>query len=322
MHFVPYTWRIGLTLKHCELITLVNQYNWIDCSSVGQRNRLENTQIALCAHFLHLSFDLPFDEFLPDTVPLNFAIQGESIDLSLFIPEFHTSRNIVSSLEKYAKVLSKDGSTTTKKTEAIPKWRNVCLQSMGWVDFWWVPIGAINIVYTYHPCPPLGPQPQADISTPVKEEILLSPIRFPHQNRDSRKRSPEGAYKFDPTTLKADTVSVELEIGPSVLLLYGTALKNFMNFKENIFGEDQAFTDMQRSSESAEMKTEDSSANLPLELRGDFDHREYRPLEVDVSIIMHDIQAHLLKVLPLDCTLMFYCCLFFRIVQKRIHLVR
>jgi hypothetical protein len=125
MHFVPYTWRFGLTLKHCELITLANQYNWIDCSSVGQRTRLENTQLALCAHFLHLSFDLPFDEFLPETLPLNFSIQGESIDLSLFIPEFHTSRNIVQSLEKYAKVLSKDGSTT-KKTEIIPKWRNAC----------------------------------------------------------------------------------------------------------------------------------------------------------------------------------------------------
>ncbi|XP_063925143.1 bridge-like lipid transfer protein family member 1 isoform X3 [Zophobas morio] len=301
MHFVPYTWRFGLTLKHCELITLVNQYNWIDCSSVGQRTRLENTQLALCAHFLHLSFDLPFDEFLPETVPLNFSVQGESIDLSLFIPEFHTSRNIVQSLEKYAKVLSKDGSTT-KKTEIIPKWRNACQNSAGWVDFWWVPIGAINIVYTYHPCPPLGTTPQADISTPVKEEILLSPMRFPH-HRKNRKRSPEGVQKFDPMSLKADTVSVELEIGPSVLLLYGTALKNFMNFKENIFGEDQSFTDMQQASQAengtgGDLKSEDSSANLPLELREDFDHRNYRPLEVDVSIIAHDIQAHLLK----NCT--------------------
>ncbi|KAF7285801.1 hypothetical protein GWI33_009982 [Rhynchophorus ferrugineus] len=298
MHFVPYTWRFGLTLKHCELMTMINQYNWIDCSSAGQRNRLENTQLALCAHFLHMSFDLPFDEFLPDTVPINLAIQGESIDLSLFIPEFHTSRNIISSLEKHAKVLSKDGSTT-KKTEIIPKWRNVCQNSAGWIDFWWIPIGAINIIYVYHPCPPLGPQPQADISTPVKEEILLSPIRFPHQ-RKKRKRSLERGQKFDPTTLKADTVTVELEIGPSVLLLYGTALKNFMIFKENIFGEDQVFTDMQQAqpnenTNSSDMKSEDSSNNIPLELKEDFDHRYYRPLEVDVSIIMHDIQAHLLK---------------------------
>lgn len=45
-----------------------------------------------------------------------------------------------------------------------------------------------------------------------------------------------------------------------------------------------------------ELKAEDSRLNIPLELREDFDHRNYRPLEVDVSIIMHDIQAHLLKV--------------------------
>ncbi|KAG5893448.1 hypothetical protein JTB14_012167 [Gonioctena quinquepunctata] len=301
LHFVPYTWRFGLTLKHCELLTQVNQYNWIDCSSVGQRNRLENTQLALCAHFLHLSFDLPFDEFLPVTVPVNLSIQGESIDLSLFIPEYHSSRNIVLALEKHAKVLSKDGSTT-KKTEAIPKWRNICQKSAGWVDFWWVPIGAINILYTYHPCPPLGPQPQADISTPVKEEILLSPIRFPHQ-RKNKKRSPDGNLKFDPSTLAADTVNVELEIGPSVILVYGTALKNFLNFKENIFGEDQVFTDMQQamgsdSTSSSEMKTEETNTNIPLELREGFDYRNYRPLEVDVSVIMHDVQAHLLK----NCT--------------------
>lgn len=104
------------------------------------------------------------------------------------------------------------------------------------------------------------------------------------------------------TTLKADIVSVELEIGPSVVLLQGTALRSFLNFKENIFGEDQMFTDMQESSNSTtdntsgELKEDDSLANLPLELRDDFDYRNYRPLEVDVSIVMHDVQAHLLKV--------------------------
>lgn len=299
LHFVPYTWRFGLTLKHCEILTLVNQYNWIDCSSVGQRQRLENTHIALCAHFLHMSFDLPFEEYLPETVPLNFSIQGESIDLSLFIPEFHTSHNTILALEKHAKVRSKDGSAT-HKTEIIPKWRNVCQPNNGWVDFWWVPIGAINILYVYHPAPPLGPPPQADISTPVKEEILLSPIRFPH-HRNKHRRSPDGVHqKFNPTSLAADTVTVELEIGPSVLLLYGTALRNFLNFKENIFGDDQSFTDMQQTvhENNSELKADTSSCSLPLELQEDFDDRDYRPLEVDVSIIAHDIQAHLLK----NCT--------------------
>ncbi len=59
---------------------------------------------------------------------------------------------------------------------------------------------ALSIQYTYHPMPPLGPgkiipikfafhfgvngiqyflDPQADITTPEKEEILLSPMRIP-----------------------------------------------------------------------------------------------------------------------------------------------
>lgn len=125
MHFVPYTWRFGLTLKHCELLTCSNMFNWIDCSSVGQKQRLETGRLALCAHLFHLSFDLPFDQFLPDTVPLTFSIQGESIDLSLFIPEVHTSRNVILALEKYSKILSKEGSLR-QKTENIPKWRSIC----------------------------------------------------------------------------------------------------------------------------------------------------------------------------------------------------
>lgn len=126
----------------------------------------------------------------------------------------------------------------------------------------------------------------------------------------------DGLQRFDPTTLKADVVTVELEIGPSVFLLYGTTLRSFLNFKvfcvsncecfnhslvvqENIFGEDQNFTDMQQSSlnsDGQELKEDNSLSNLPLELQEDFDHRTYRPLEVDVSVIMHDVQVHLLKV--------------------------
>lgn len=31
--FVPYTWRFQIVLKEFELLTLANEYNWIDCSS-------------------------------------------------------------------------------------------------------------------------------------------------------------------------------------------------------------------------------------------------------------------------------------------------
>lgn len=53
------------------------------------------------------------------------------------------------------------------------------------MDCWHVPELQLSIGYTYHPVPPLGPSPQANVSTPEKEELLLSPIRAPH-----RKKSP------------------------------------------------------------------------------------------------------------------------------------
>lgn len=314
IHFIPYTWRLGLTLKHCELITLSNEYNWVDCSSVGHERLLENARVALCAHLFHLSFDLPFDDFLPETVTLNFGIQGESIDLSLCVPETHTSHSYLLAFEQHAKVVNENSNgTLRKRADNIPRWRNICQQSDGWIDFWWVPIGAINIQWVYHPVPPLGPQPQADISTPVKEELLLSPMRFPRgRNKPSAtRRSPDARRsrtRFDPTTLASDRVTVELEIGPSVLLLFGTALRNFMHLKENIFGDDQIYTDMQTGIQSSIQNSNNTTAgdtvqadgspsnrDVPPEMQEDFDYRNYRPLEVDVSIIMHDIQAHLLK---------------------------
>lgn len=30
-HFVPYTWEIEIVLKEFELMTLTNEWNWIDC---------------------------------------------------------------------------------------------------------------------------------------------------------------------------------------------------------------------------------------------------------------------------------------------------
>ena len=53
------------------------------------------------------------------------------------------------------------------------------------MDCWAVPELTLLVSYTYHPMPPRGPSPQANVSTPEKEELLLSPIRAPY--RGSRK---------------------------------------------------------------------------------------------------------------------------------------
>lgn len=36
--FVPYTWTINLLVKQFEVVTLANEYNWIDTSSQYQEN--------------------------------------------------------------------------------------------------------------------------------------------------------------------------------------------------------------------------------------------------------------------------------------------
>ncbi|XP_043271443.1 transmembrane protein KIAA1109 isoform X4 [Venturia canescens] len=312
LHFVPYTWKFSLLLKEFELITISNEYNWIDCSSQNQ----ENAHIAFCGEFFDLSFDLPFVDFLPVTIPLRFWIQGESVDLSFYLPEVNTNRVIMLALDKNAKIMTRDG--TSKRLADMPrqkKWRNVCQRGAGWVDCWSVPIVALSINYTYHPCPPLGPTPQANITTPEKEEILLSPMRIPRCRKSPGLHwTQDGTQKFDPQSIAPDKVSLELEIGPSTLILYGSLIKNFIHLKENIFGYYQSFTDMQASRTTQSSGTTGSGANERSKDRDvqnnssveasiedeetrtkSFDPRYYRPIEVTVGITMHDIQAHLIK---------------------------
>ncbi|XP_055381705.1 bridge-like lipid transfer protein family member 1 isoform X2 [Condylostylus longicornis] len=332
--FVPYVCKFTILLKDFELITLSNEYNWIDCSSTNQ----ENNHIAFCGDLFDLSFSLPFDDFLPEKVPIKFWIHGEGLDLKLYLPEVSTSRPIVIAIDQNCKILTRSGKIK-KRSDLYPrKWQRVCQRSVGWVDFWSAPIVAISILYVYHPMPPVGPQAQADITTPEKEEILLSPIRIP-----KLKKSPvmnwamNESFKFDPTTLPADEVTVEIEIGPSVLLAYGSVLRNFIHLKvhcavdfflfymknylvylqENIFGDDQNFSDMEQSNSNfkASIGMEYNNKDIsilkdgqnknpvpnvigPDEKQKCFDPRYYRPLEVVVSLTIHDIQAHLVK----NCT--------------------
>uniref|UniRef100_A0A0A9WZW5 Fragile site-associated protein C-terminal domain-containing protein n=1 Tax=Lygus hesperus TaxID=30085 RepID=A0A0A9WZW5_LYGHE len=291
-----------LLMKEFEFIMPANEYNWIDCSSQSH----ENMYIAFCGELFDFSFDLPFTDFLPPNIPLKFWIQGESMDLALYLPEVFTSRNTLLSLDQNAKLLGRDGNLMgPRTTDSNRKWRNVCKRKDGWLDCWSVPIVALSINYIYHFMPMFGPPPQADITTPEKEEILLSPMRMPHSRKRPMMRNwKQDGRRFDPTTLPADKVSLELEIGPSVLLIYGSWIKGFVNLKENIFGDDQVFTDMNEAPEfhltpkAASVVPETPNSAMEDSSKEDFDPRVYRPLEVTVSITMHDIQAHLVK----NCT--------------------
>ena len=76
---------------------------------------------------------------------------------------------------------------------------------------------------------PAGPAPQANVPTPEREELLLTPVRFPVQVPFRTAR--QSTMEFDPTTLNPDQVNVDIELGPSELFVYGTVLRVFLNLK-------------------------------------------------------------------------------------------
>lgn len=115
------------------------------------------------------------------------------------------------------------------------RWRNLVKRSEGWVQCWTVPVISLGIQYNYHPMTPPGPAPQANVPTPEREELLLTPVRFPVPTTASLqvplRTGRPSALEFDPTTLTADQVNVEIELGPSELFVYGTVLRVFLNLK-------------------------------------------------------------------------------------------
>ncbi|KAL7044402.1 hypothetical protein ACKWTF_001906 [Chironomus riparius] len=319
--FIPYTCKFSILMKEFEIITISNEYNWIDCSSTNQ----ENNHLAFCGDLFDLSFALPFDDYLPKTVTLKFWIHGECLDLGLYLPEISTSRPIVLAMDENASILCRDEQVKKKSELYANKWRRVCLRKNGWIDCWSVPILALSIQYVYHPMPAMGPDPQADqnLTTPEKEEILLSPMRIPKCKKSSNYTWSSSQQQFDPTSLEPDEVTVEIEIGSSVLYAYGSILKQFYYLKENIFGEDQHFTDMEESNvknssrknlnlhssatknqqpqqqkEKDDLNKSISEAPSSIDIEEKpkrFDPRVYRTLNVNVLLTIHDIQAHLMK---------------------------
>ncbi|KAI1299178.1 putative transmembrane protein [Halotydeus destructor] len=303
--FVPYTWKFTILLKEFELLILANEHNWIDCSSNVIN---ENIQLAVCGDTFDMSFDLPFDEFLPKTVPIKMWIQGENLDASIYYPEANPHRDIIELLYNNAKLSPLRPSNekiTLSPSEIFGKrWRLVSTKENGWTTCWSVPIVAISVCFTYHPSPPIDFWlKESDLPTPDREELLLDTLRPDAVSSIAAKRSrpPEG---FDPGTLDPDLVEVDIEIGPSTLCLYGVILRMLWDIKENYVGECQQFTDFTASPDLSKTEKEGTVmasfsrvtfADQSSPILKPFDGRLYRPLAVNLSLAMHDIHAHLMK---------------------------
>lgn len=93
--------------------------------------------IGACGELFELSFSLPFDEFLPETVLFKFWIQVECGELNFFVPEVSTAYVTLQSLIRNAKIRNRDGSILTNllpresagdlggsQRGKVRKWRN------------------------------------------------------------------------------------------------------------------------------------------------------------------------------------------------------
>lgn len=245
--------------------------------------------------------------FLPKFGPKQnscFFFQGENVDLVLFLPETNTSHDILYSLDLNAKIVTPEGKWRWKRDGNEKKWRHLCNYEDGWIDCWSAPSVALQIEFLYHPLPMPGPPPQAEMTTPEKEQQLLTPLRAPlaaarktpgPAASTSTSATTSKPANFLPDSLDADKCSVRLYVGKSQAYLYGTLIRSFMHLKENIFGEDQEFTPMDSEyvgNRTAAAVDEPSPGDAKTEV---WDPRKYRPIEVILDLTVNNLQAHLIK---------------------------
>lgn len=150
---------------------------------------------------------------------------------------------------------------------------------------------AISIGYDYHPMPVLLQQALVD------EESLTAPLR---PSKDLHLQPPDN---FDPGEMDSDLITVELEVAPSMLCVYGSLLRNFLHVKENYLGEDQKFTDFEDANQTPRKSGQGNLGPLLEEKYSQpkpYDERYYRLFAVTVSVAIHEIHGHLVKNCNMD----------------------
>ena len=139
----------------------------------------------------------------------------------------------------------------------------------------------VTFAYTYHPCPLLDWTDGDDL-----DNCFSPTVRFLKQlNVDNK--------EFDCEIFKPDVISVQVEIGPCTLLVYGTFLKRLWFVKEAYFSWDQLYSEIKN--EFMQKEYDDIS---PLVNCDRNDARNFRPLSIDVTLAIHNIHGHLVLVSP------------------------
>eukprot|EP00794_Sanderia_malayensis_P007184 gene7184-7990_t len=278
--FVPYEWEFRFHFKDYELVCLVNEHNWIDCT-----NDNENSQLAFCGEALEVTFLLPFAQFLPQVEKLRFFCRAESLVLRMFLPESNTLRRSVLSLvrnndQNRNPAISRINSMISDTDEAMADsdrkncedpsqrgWRRKT--GSGWVDVCSTPVLVLNIFYKYHP---------VHVSNEYIDGI-------------NRNLGVDHATK-EPASLEPDLITVELEAGPFSIKLLGSLFRQFvLGFKENYFGVAQNPTEFNAVKNSSRHAKNEAKK----EIADDRDARHFRPMHANITVVLLDVKAELIK---------------------------
>lgn len=110
------------------------------------------------------------------------------------------------------------------------------------MDCWTTPYVFLTVTYTYYPAPPLHSHVGADrlahysICVPILEEEIAN-VDFLQPSCSSASHPGGNVYTsgkdhtFDPGLMEPDSIHVELEVAPSVMILYGSLLRNLIHLK-------------------------------------------------------------------------------------------
>jgi hypothetical protein len=155
-----------------------------------------------------------------------------------------------------------------------------------WIECWQTKNAEVSIQFEFYLCPVLD----------------WSNDKLPSVQYYKSLNSP----KFDCEILQPDTIRLKIEIGPSVVMMYGTFLKRLWYIKEGFFSWDQYYTEMIKNLEQAlqqpvgeQSKTKSKISrpymDIPVQMVACnyWDPRNFRSLSVTLSLAIHNINGYL-----------------------------
>uniref|UniRef100_A0A7E4VU99 FSA_C domain-containing protein n=1 Tax=Panagrellus redivivus TaxID=6233 RepID=A0A7E4VU99_PANRE len=219
--FVPYTVSFNINvMDRFEIILLLNEKNWVDTSSTTSA---ENFLAAIVGSHLSTSFALPFTDFAPKTIPVDFDFSArERLALRVHVPQQFVSEPVFSSLmhsAHYKAFRAKSGIVVGVSDD--------------WLELWRTETVTMKFGYVFHPVPSYV---KSDLPDRCLAEMIPPDVKTP-------------------AALTPDSLKSFIDIGDSEVFFSGIIIKMFLDFKDNYFSSyDQTSDVSNKPLHSARMK--------------------------------------------------------------------